>query len=803
MTTCCRIRVLSVIIASVASVAFSGIIGQLTWGAGAARGDQAVSDAKASEQKETENDTPPASEELIAAALNAGTITYEESLRQRAFAIYGDPRVEPHFRSSVIDWEAGRPLFAEIDQKEATLSKELLDDLAPFRARPNDPISIFNRPRSGKTGARRADEVGWVRRVATGTPAQSKCTVIKKLAENWESELVPQTNVRAWIPKAYKSELGRYKGMVWEVWRAFPAYFTYPLPDNGNPCDETNPDSAVDIYFVRGSTVDPRSIECRTQPGLRECTTNSYEAGGMAQKTPSKSVGRYSGYALVNVEDHTGHQVYNLIAHELAHTSQFAYDAFDYSWLFESTATWVEYKVMKALEKEPGPYQFLTRGTRDLNPLFPYLHDSLHAESFKYAAWLFFYSASIDLGDNVVKDVWEKARGPDRNGIFAVNEAIPLIKHFARYAVRNWNRDLVPEQWRYRNETRDKTFPTDPKPEPPAAVKVHRFDRPGTRELTEPVQSLAARYYTFTFADSIRTVTFQNLLVDWPDAHIWAIQEVGGQWKEPEDWTKEKEKVLCRDIPDENVTKLILVMSNSHITAPLPPHPLPRVVAEAAGCQEVFGWAKATLRVKDDLKDVTYVSSRVNLRFKPRDRDLSYEKPNREYDLLPTAVTWTATGTTVDGCTISGQILVTIPSFLNQPLDPSRPAYGYLNVVGLEHGDFHSVWVSATGPEAFFTKTCPGDPPTVTTHAFEGGWLLHILWEKNIFDGSTAVYKGKKEHDFRKLDVMNLLPPGAQLPQIALDALAQTSADPGSLLYTWEWELKPLPGTTPASPPPP
>ena len=100
---------------------------------------------------------------------------------------------------------------------------------------------------------------------------------------------------------------------------------------------------------------------------------------------------------------------------------------------------------------------------------------------------------------------------------------------------------------------------------------------------------------------------------------------------------------------------------------------------------------QATLRVKDDIKDISYASSKVNLRFKPRALDLSYEKPNREYDLLPTAVTWTATGTTVDGCTISGQTLVTIPSFLNQPLDPSRPAYGYLNVVGLEHGDFHSV----------------------------------------------------------------------------------------------------------------
>ena len=182
---------------------------------------------------------------------------------------------------------------------------------------------------------------------------------------------------------------------------------------------------------------------------------------------------RYSGYALVDIESITDDNVYSVFAHELAHTSQFAYDAFDYSWLYESTATWVEYKVMKVLEKPPtDAYNLLDSYllSQDLFPVFPNLHKSLTDKSLRYGAWLFFYSASIDLGDNIVKDVWEKARGPDRNGIFAVNMTIPLIEHFARYTVRNWNRDLVPEQWRYRNETRDKTFPIDPKPEPPAAV---------------------------------------------------------------------------------------------------------------------------------------------------------------------------------------------------------------------------------------------------------------------------------------------------------------------------------------------
>lgn len=258
------------------------------------------------------------------------------------------------------------------------------------------------------------------------------------------------------------------------------------------------------------------------------------------------------------------------------------------------------------------------------------------------------------------------------------------------------------------------------------------------------------------------------------------------------------------------MTTLVLVMSNSRIIGPLPSHPLPRLVADGVGCALVHGTAKATLHVKDDSQDVTYVSSRANLRFKPR--ALPVDKAardnvagNAEYDLLPTSVTWTAAGT-VNDCTISGQILVTIPSFVNQPLDPTRPTQGYLNVVGRDGGDFHSVMVSAFNPDpdVAFTKTCPGDPPQVSKYASPAHWLLHIPSEPNVYGGSTVVFKGRKSYDQGNLmDFLNLLPPCTQLPQIALDALAQTSAAPGSRLYKWEWELKPVSGTTSAGPPPP
>jgi hypothetical protein len=218
----------------------------------------------------------------------------------------------------------------------------------------------------------------------------------------------------------------------------------------------------------------------------------------------------------------------------------------------------------------------------------------------------------------------------------------------------------------------------------------------------------------------------------------------------------------------------------------VPPPGIPSAVQpvdpEATGYTDVVGWAKATLHVKDDSQDVRYESSIVNLRFKPRDSEHQEMEGNTQYDLMRTVVTWTAAGTVHD-CTISGQILVTIPSFLNQPIDPTRPAFGYLNVVGLNGGDYHSIVVSATNSETSFTKTCPGDPPTVTKHFFPGTYLLNIPWQANSYDGGKIVYEGTKQYDLGFPGNYGLFRPYA--PQPHLRAIR------GSRLYTWEWELYP------------
>jgi hypothetical protein len=88
----------------------------------------------------------PTSGQLIAAALASGSITYEESLLDRALALYNSPGLPQQFHSKVFDMEAAGALLREVDLKESTLSAGLLKQLAPYRARPADPISIYNSP---------------------------------------------------------------------------------------------------------------------------------------------------------------------------------------------------------------------------------------------------------------------------------------------------------------------------------------------------------------------------------------------------------------------------------------------------------------------------------------------------------------------------------------------------------------------------------------------------------------------------------------------------------------------------------
>jgi hypothetical protein len=340
----------------------------------------------------------------------------------------------------------------------------------------------------------------------------------------------------------------------------------------------------------------------------------------------------------------------------------------------------------------------------------------------------------------------------------------------------------------------------------------------GRFELSDPVVNLSARYYRFTWSGPrVKKVTFQNFYKDLPNAHVWAIKQIGSDWKEPEDWSRLEQVELCRESPQENVTELVLIVSDSDPRQPIDnAKAKPRLLVEDVGCEFIEGTAQSTLRLKDDGTDVTYASSRARLRFKPR---MVQDTPGKvDYDLMPTSVTWTVSGTRA-GCRLSGQALITIPAFVDQDLDPTRPAWGYMSVIGLDGGDFHSVRVSAWDPNARVTMTCPGNPPRVTRVGLEAAWLLHAIYQTNTHQNGSVVFKGPQTLDAARLQDNIPVGPGQALQilqngpgtaqfmtpevqralkeaQAAMDKMAAESS--GKLVYTFDWEMKPMTGAPPA-----
>jgi hypothetical protein len=151
-------------------------------------------------------------------------------------------------------------------------------------------------------------------------------------------------------------------------------------------------------------------------------------------------------------------------------------------------------------------------------------------------------------------------------------------------------------------------------------------------------------------------------------------------------------------------------------------------------------------------------------------------------------------------CTVKGKAVVTLPAapggtmYLDPTADPTQPAYGYLNVVGPDGGDFHSVMIKAFNPDARLIKTCPGDPPLVTKEKFDAGYLLHILSQNNTrTEDDRVILQGHQEYDMGDTsDFLNLLPPGPN-QDIARRFLSrsETSGSGTSLRYTWTWKLFP------------
>ena len=506
----------------------------------------------------------PTSEDLIAAALAAGSITYEQSLLDRALALFDSPGLPKEFHSDVPNLDAAGDLFGEIDSKQSTLSASLLAQLAPYRVRPSDPTSIFNNPPA------RARVGGGIAAVAVQMPPADA-------GPNWQSLPAVGGLVRVWVNSSADAgtELAQHAADVAMVWAAYPGIFTYPMPDTPKiPSAAVNPDGAIDFYFVNASDLDPRRTDCGKTPKPAFCVFGTSYAG-FAQRADPRVGHTASGYLVVDAAS-SGDELVDTIAHELAHASQYAYDEGESSWLKESTSTWVAYRVMKKLGRTP---QF---AYNRLPQLFAGLDKKLtRTDNYNaYSSWLYLQFAAMVKKDVVVTDIWKAAAADGVQGEKAVDSVFPFANNFADFAVRDWNQDPVVPLYK----TADSTFPAD-QPNIRNSVKTLAGGKEDALNVSLPL--LASAYYDYTFTDTTQDVTFANSLAKVANAHVWAIKQVKGVWQKPEDWTTQAKPVFCRDVATEDLGRVILIVSNSSLTAPLNAPQPPKVIAGTKGCS---GW---------------------------------------------------------------------------------------------------------------------------------------------------------------------------------------------------------------------
>jgi hypothetical protein len=368
--------------------------------------------------------------------------------------------------------------------------------------------------------------------------------------------------VRVWAEDADAGILIDRRDRVNLIWPYLQAVFPFNNPDTADGPDSVNPDSALDIYFIAPGVIDPRDSACNVVPVPATCGFTGRGYAGYDEPYIGTSAGSY----IVMDRNETGTELTSTLAHELAHVGQHSYDWHEPFWLKDATAQWAAERVLMelGLPTAPGLNYLLTDFFKTLDRRLT--RDPQDEGGHRYASWLFFFHASMDQGDGIVTSIWQNAAAPGKQNEDAVDAVYPFIDNFDDFATHNWNQPPV-----------EHVFPLYKGPKPasplfqaplkPNLTRTKPFTTTEEEVLTNQIIRLSAKYFRYTFASNVRKVTFENFIVPQPDAHIWAIPKIDGQWKPPEDWSRDQKKRFCRDYPLEDLRNIV---SNSHKTRRCP-----------------------------------------------------------------------------------------------------------------------------------------------------------------------------------------------------------------------------------------
>ena len=493
----------------------------------------------------------PSSFDKIDEALADGTISDEQALLYRMYASFGDSRLPPQYKgddSGVTE----NPAMGELPDAWGGLSQDTKDGLAPFLKTP-------------------AEAGSWLELQPSAAASQQAAASAIELA----AVSPPTVKAKVWYQTSHPGDAATAQkyadALESTIWPNLTQLMGRPpLPDCGAACPSGGGDDRLDIYLVNENV---RSYTKWNPPEPPTC-----------KATPAFIViGRNESVAT--------------LAHEFMHAVQFAFGRAgtcgEYKWFVEASAQWAMDYVYPSGPPGGPPNEEQQAAPAMLE--FPEFSLDVYQDPHWYGAYLLpFYLAWMKGQPEIVRTIWEKFE-ITANSLEAVNDA--LLEHllggfeevWPKVVLYDWNRPPVDDYEKLDHLTKGaKTADGGTVAVTLGGASSQDFD------VSADVSYLAALYHHFVFSDdSVHSVVFDNTVAGYPHAEVQALVKIGGEWKEPEDWTHDEKKTFCRDIDSQRVEELVIIISNSDWQEKdaITPAEHPKLTAKSAGCGDWVGTA--------------------------------------------------------------------------------------------------------------------------------------------------------------------------------------------------------------------
>ncbi|MBW2964391.1 hypothetical protein KY363_02930 [Candidatus Woesearchaeota archaeon] len=257
---------------------------------------------------------------------------------------------------------------------------------------------------------------------------------------------------------------------------------------------------------------------------------------------------------MIEINDTMGEKkTKSTVSHELFHCFQFAiplkYDVKPRMWMMEATATWSEHWVWPDYNSE---WEYL-------NSFFDELEVDMITwnEKREYSTYMWYLYLTQMTGNlGIVKDNLFDVKTIDGRDVVASTPGYKTF--FADYALWNWNQE---PELKYQDAPK---FPDGPKAKPNGASydkAVHEKDNLDFGFVE--AKSLSNHYRLHAIKDDIDKVVFKFKEKGTEEHKRQALIKIGDIWHW-EDWTDITERKFCRTRPEEKVTAVVIIVSNSN-----------------------------------------------------------------------------------------------------------------------------------------------------------------------------------------------------------------------------------------------